>query len=162
MATEPGGYLQWEDLDHTYMLTAPEKQYQLLPCMDTVRLCIYGQVEHGGSNNAPATVVAAAKSAGFQNINRYNYKTRDRPEMWSMTNEWREKVLEALARVILRRKRDAAVAAGEDEDLWRSDEDIEEEIKRRMLDLKDGQAKGFVPHANLGMVVAQKSRLSRI
>lgn len=84
--------------------------------------------------------------------------TRDRPDLWPMTNEWIDNVFETLSRFILRGKRDVAVAFNEN--LWRSDEEIEEEIKRRMQDLKDGHEKGFVVHANVGMVLAQKSRLS--
>ncbi|KUL91145.1 hypothetical protein ZTR_00834 [Talaromyces verruculosus] len=153
---KPGGHLQWEDLEHTYMLTNPEKQYRALPSMDTLRLCVQGQIDHGGSSNTPATIVAAAEAAGFQSITRADYKTRDRPELWAMANEWIDRVFETLARIILRRKRDAAVAV--DEGSWRSDEDIEEEVKRRMQDLKDGHEKGFVVHANVGVVVAQKPR----
>lgn len=160
MAAGPGGHLQWEDLDHTYMLTDPEKQYQALPSMDSLRLCIQGQMDHGGSSNAPAAVLAAAKSAGLQRITRTDYKTRDRPDLWYMSNEWTDKVFETLSRIILRGKRDAAYAA--DGKWWRSDEDIEEEVKRRMQDLRDGHEKGFVMHANVGMVVAQKPRLSRL
>lgn len=73
-----------------------------------------------------------------------------------MTNEWIDKVFATLARIILRRKRDAAAAVADDEGLRRSDEDIEVEVKRRMQDLEDGHEKGFVVHANVGMVVAQK------
>jgi hypothetical protein len=138
------------------MLTNAEKQYQSLPGMDTLRLCIHGQIDHGGSSNTPATVIAAAESAGLQNITRIDYKTRDRPELWSMTNEWIDKVFKTLARIILRRKRDAAAAVADYEGLRRSDEDIEVEVKRRMQDLEDGHEKGFVMHANVGMVVAQK------
>lgn len=158
MTAEPGGYLQWEDLEHKYMLTNTEKQHQALPSMDTVRLCIQGQIDHGTSSNAPESVKTAAESAGFQNITRTDYMTCDRPDLWPMTNEWNINVFETLSRIILRGKRDVAVAANKN--LWRSDEEIEKEIKRRIQDLKDGHEKSFVVHAKVGMVLAQKSRLS--
>jgi hypothetical protein len=154
VTTEPGGHLQWEDLDHTYMLTNPEKQYQDLPGMDTLRLCVQGQIDHGGSDNAPATVVAAAEAAGLQNTMRIDYRTRDKPELWAMTDEWVDRVFETLARIFLKKRRNVAAAA--DEGLWRSDEDIEEEVKRRIQGLKDAHELGFVMHATVGMVVAQK------
>ncbi|EEA28391.1 hypothetical protein TMatcc_003278 [Talaromyces marneffei ATCC 18224] len=152
---KPGGHFQWEDLDHRYMLTTPEKQYQDLPSMDTLRLCIQGQIDCGGSDNAPATVVTAAQFVGLQNTTRIDYKTRDRPDLWPMTNDWTDNVFETLARIFLKKRRDAAAAADEGE-LWRNDYNIEEEVKRRVQDLKDGHEKGFVMHANVGMVVAKK------
>jgi hypothetical protein len=136
------------------MLSAPEKQYLHLPGIDTLHLCINSQINCGVSSNTPASVVAAAESAGLQNINRIDYKTRDRPDLSAMANEWIDKVFETLTRVFLRKRRDVAAAA--DSDAWRSDEDIEHEVKRRIQDIRDAHDKGFVIPANVGMVVAQK------
>ncbi|EED23100.1 conserved hypothetical protein [Talaromyces stipitatus ATCC 10500] len=110
---EQEGHLQWEDLGRSYFLTNPEKHYQELPSMNTLRLCIEGQINAGPSRDVPATVVEAAKSAGFTNISKYDFRIRDKPELWFKTEEWIDRVLESLTRIFLKRKRDAA---GKDSD----------------------------------------------
>lgn len=71
-----------------------------------------------------------------------------------MANFWIGKAFETLSRIFLKKKRDNEE---KDSASWRSDSQIEEEVERRMRELKDAQDKGIVVHTNMGMVVAQKT-----
>jgi hypothetical protein len=142
---EPGGCLQWEDLDLISFLDAADAKYDGTPAMNLLKMCIETEMASGISPHVPEVVAEGARAAGLVNVRQIDYQTGDRPELASTTQEWVLRTFGPLSRAVLLR-------SGRVSDR----ETVEIEAEKYLEGTKATFEQGFIPNGTMGMILAQK------
>lgn len=146
-ATEPGGYLQWEDLSmESFINYEGAQEFADHPCMDTMKLICEVQINAGAPANVPQTIYEAAKSnSDLTDVVLNVYNTKDHPDKTEIVRQWILKTFDSLLSSILLRTGMVA-----------TEEECKKEREKRKEHLLDSYQKGYVPHGSLGMVLGRK------
>lgn len=143
---EPGGYLQWDDLDIQSFFPEPSAQ-QITPYFDTMRLIASAQRTLGVSRQAPETVYQAAQAAGLVDIVKHDFHTADHPELATRTQHWVFRVFTTMIPNALRKAK-----------LVTDEEKVQQEAQRHLeIVRKAFFEEGVVPNGSMGQVVARRA-----
>lgn len=142
---EPGGYLQWEDLDLLSFLTTPDPKWLSSPGMQSMDYLIHAQIDLGSSGHVSEAVAEGARIAGLVQVQTDYYNTNAHPELEETTRTW---ILEAMAPLLKNVKmRNAGAAADE--------QAIDKEVQKHAAAIKESYAQGLVIHGAMGVVLAK-------
>lgn len=154
MKIEPGGYLQWEDLDSGSFLTGlpDEPKWLSYPAaVQTMHELINGQAALGLSKHAPAAVENAAKRAGLVDVQVEYFNTRAYPDLDETTRQW---VLGAALPLLksVKMRQSAAAASGKGEV---DEEAVDKEVQVLLDHVRYAYAQGLTLHGAMGVVLAR-------
>jgi hypothetical protein len=142
---EPGGYLQWEDLDLYSFVDYLENLPQRTLYFDHMKFLIDTQVHMGIAPRVPESVYQAAQSAGLLDVVKYDFTTADHPDLATTTQDW-------VFKVVVRLIPTALVRSGQVDD----EETAKQKAQKYIDDIERLHAEGIVPNGGMGMVVARK------
>lgn len=144
---EPGGYLQWDDLD-LISFFPPKEVPQNTSYFETMRLVANAQISLGVSPHVPDTVYQAAKTAGLVDVTKHDWRTADHPELATTTQNWVFKVFTTMIPSALRKAK-----------LVTDEEKVQQEAQRHLENVKRAFfVEGVVPNGVMGQVVARKAQ----
>lgn len=143
---EPGGYLQWLDLDLAALSNIKQDEYPRY--FEINRTIVDAQAKLGFCIHAPEVVYEAAASrdvGGLVNVARHNYGSLAHPQP-EMGQRWILQIVRAMVAVLLLRAGGA-----------RNEEAARRETEGMIGELEGLFANGVLPDVRFGVVVGQKA-----